>query len=226
MPAQRPVRLLDTLHFWLYDGFRSRALSPPRPSFRTTTSSERSPMTAKRRLKSISRFLCFALCAAAVSCGTDGETGSSDVLPEALSESLAAYAAINQEQALAPCLRDYEPFYAPTPPAACACPNGGTAALTTIPFGPTASLTTGFQLTNCGDDSGQFSFTGTSDGVIQPDPEKTESTYDFPAFGFCTDLTGNLTYPTDTSECSGTITATCGGQLVSCELAADCTSCL
>lgn len=73
-------------------------------------------------------------------------------------------------------------------------------------------------MNNC--QSSGLTFTGTLTG------DDDSSTLDMSQFGECTNVEGTITDTgTTTENCTGTITATCAGQNVTCEMSTDCDTC-
>lgn len=116
---------------------------------------------------------------------------------------------------------------------ACACDETGRTCTCTCPGGGSVSGTVaenGFSLvySNCKTADGvAFSGTMNGEGTSEGSTEAV-ITVEMDTFGSCTGVSGETTIydiNTDGETCSGTITATCNGEQVSCEQGADCSSC-
>ena len=71
----------------------------------------------------------------------------------------------------------------------------------------------------------------TLDGAgVDDNQDNRTVVYDFTAFGVCTDLTGTVVVTSNNAEggdaCAGMLHAHCGGETNSCDMTADCSSCL
>ncbi|MCH2186082.1 hypothetical protein MK280_09445 [Myxococcota bacterium] len=176
------------------------------------------------RLASASTFFCLM---AALSC-QGGDSGSSTIPNQLILDSLVAFGELSRQPGTQSCLVDFEAGYsAASPPNFCLCEGGaapgapGIVAIRTIPLNPTILLTTGFTYLTCANADNAALFSGTVEGVL----DSSTSSFDFPAFGECENLAGELVYSTESEGCSGQLTATCGGETVVCDLGPDCQSC-
>ena len=176
------------------------------------------------RLACASTLLCLM---AALSC-QGGDSGSSTSPNQLILDSLVAFGEISQQPGNAPCLVDFEAGYpAASPPAFCVCEGGaepgapGIVVIRTIPLNPNLLLTSGFTYLTCANENSEALFSGTVQGVL----DSSTSSFDFPTFGECENLSGEIVYSTENNGCSGELTATCGSETIVCELGPDCQSC-
>lgn len=116
----------------------------------------------------------------------------------------------------------------------CLCPGGGSVMVRASENMYAFSLS----FDDCASSDG-LSFNGTMDGVTEEtadsegfdnNHERKVITYDLAEFGNCINVDGTVAVVSDlaegTDECFGTLNATCNDEAVSCEMSADCSSCI
>lgn len=116
----------------------------------------------------------------------------------------------------------------------CLCPGGGSVMVRASENMYAFSLS----FDNCASSNG-LAFNGTMDGITEEtadsegfdaNHERKVITYELAEFGNCINVGGTVVVVSDLAEgndeCLGTLNATCNGEAVSCELSADCSSCI
>ncbi len=145
--------------------------------------------------------VCLALSATVLAAACGGSGGSSDNCPAAktaMLQSFEAFGTLAQDPAIQQCIQLQQTN--------CPCPGGGTAVANI------AQLT--LTLTSCKDANGN-----TFSGVFTFSPDMVTLSADVPVFGSCTNGTASDIHAG--TGCGGTISGTCSGANVSCDVVDD-----